>query len=102
MNKPQEIFNLFYHYVRLIGRTESSLLTKGCIKLFLRQMLVVVEVIVLQQVEQRAVRDVFGETFMLDDLQREGFHEVFLLSLPVMLNTLEVHFVLEAVKTKRY
>ena len=47
------------------------LLTKSSVELLFCQVLVVINITVLQQVKQCAVGEIFGQTFLLDNLQRE-------------------------------
>lgn len=49
-----------------------SALTKGRVKFFFCQMLVVVDVVVLQEVKQCAVSGVHGQTFVFDDLKENA------------------------------
>lgn len=46
-------------------------LTKSCVELLFCQVLIIIDVIVFQQVKQRALREILGQTFLLDDLKWE-------------------------------
>lgn len=47
-------------------------LTESGVELILRQVLVVVNIVVLQQVEQRALRCWVSQTFLFDDLKERN------------------------------
>ena len=49
----------------------SRELTERRVELLLRQVLIIVDVVVLQQVEQRALREVLGQTLLFDHLRTQ-------------------------------
>lgn len=58
-------------------------LTESCVELVLCQVLIVIDVVVFEKVKQGALRDILGQTFLLDDLQQKNAFRTCLLSGPV-------------------